>query len=247
MSHLWHKGKTKTCLKSCVSVWGNDRSRHWLFRPYMLREGRLGKNHILETFQSNAVDDKVWLQLIRVSHWWLWHLSIRIISWKTDFFMIVTNNNKIAFDININVTSGILVFLFLAKSLGVYQYTTPSKGTGTCSRKKQNNKRQGNRMWAWIWSLHSPDSCFFMRYLGATLDCPVLFLFPRPEEREKGSDVSSDLAPKLNAMSPSLPKSRRTFLGRWRDDLIWSGFALTWMQNVRCDLDVTTFQSCSKQ
>lgn len=56
----------------------------------------------------------------------------RIIFWKTDCFVIVNNNNKIAFDVNINVTLGMLVFLFLAKSLGVYKYTTPSKGTGTC-------------------------------------------------------------------------------------------------------------------
>lgn len=150
------------------------------------------------------------------------------IFWKTDFFAIVNNNNKIAFDININVTFGVLVLLFLAKSLGVYKYTTPPKGTGACYLRW---------MWAWIWSPHSPDSCFFTRYLGPTLDSSVLFLFsPRPEKREKASDVSSDLAPELNAMSSCLPKSRRRFLGRWRDDLIWSGFGLTWMQNVRKDI-----------
>lgn len=95
---------------------------------------------------------------------------------KQSFSRSWTTTTKSHFDININVTLGVLVFLFLAKSLGVYKYTTPSKGTGTCYLRW---------MWAWIWSPHSPDSCFFTRYLGATLDSSVLFLFPRARKKRE--------------------------------------------------------------
>lgn len=100
------------------------------------------------------------------------------------------------------------------------------KGTGSCYlRREQPGTDKQNVSPALIWLVS------FRPIIGVPYYSSALLPDASKKQKNKtkrGSDVSSDLLPRLNAMSSREPQSERTFLGRWRDDL--TGLLLAWRE-----------------